>query len=168
MDAPNRPPHGRRGTAGVIAAPPLLFGAAAVIALSLHAVHPLRIDSAASGVLRLAGVALVVSGLSLSIAVVREFRRAGTQVSPYRQTTRLVCSGPYRYTRNPDYVGQAMTYVGIALVANSWWPLLGLPVLLVVAERGVVRREERYLEAKFGQEYRDYAARVPRWIGRGQ
>ena len=54
--------------------------------------------------------------------------------------------------------------LGIALVANSWWPLLLLPLVLVVVQRGVIEREERYLEARFGQEYRDYKVRVRRWL----
>jgi protein-S-isoprenylcysteine O-methyltransferase Ste14 len=55
-------------------------------------------------------------------------------------------------------------YAGIALVAKSWWPLVLLPLVLILVQRGVVRREERYLEAKFGQEYRNYLERVPRWL----
>jgi protein-S-isoprenylcysteine O-methyltransferase Ste14 len=126
--------------------------------------HPVRIASLPGGVLRLAGVALIALGLLLSIAVVRAFGRVGTPVPPYRPTTHFVTTGPYRYTRNPDYIGQTLTYVGIAIVANSWWPLFLLPLVLLVVQRGVVRREERYLEVKFGQEYRDYMARVPRWL----
>lgn len=153
-----------RDTAGVIAAPPLLFGAALIIAFALRAIRPIRIASPPGGTLRLAGVALIVAGLLLSIAVVRAFGRAGTQVSPYRETTRFVTYGPYRYTRNPDYIGQTLTYAGIAIVSDSWWPLFFLPLVLIVVQYGVVRREERYLEAKFGQEYRDYMARVSRWL----
>ena len=85
-------------------------------------------------------------------------------MSPYRETTRFVCTGPYRYTRNPDYIGQTLIYGGIAMGANSWWPLFLLPPALLVIQYGVIRREERYLEAKFSQEYRDYTARVPRWL----
>ena len=57
-----------------------------------------------------------------------------------------------------------MIYLGVAVATGSWWPFLLLPLLLVTIQLGVVRREERYLEAKFGQEYRDYKARVSRWL----
>jgi protein-S-isoprenylcysteine O-methyltransferase Ste14 len=107
---------------------------------------------------------LIVLGLSLSISVVLVFSRAGTPVPPYRPTTRFVGTGPYRYTRNPDYIGQTLTYVGIALAVNSWWPLVPLPLVLLAVHFGVVRREERYLEKRFGQEYRDYMARTRRWL----
>jgi protein-S-isoprenylcysteine O-methyltransferase Ste14 len=155
----------RRDTAGVIAPPPVLYGVALIVALVLHhLVHPFRITSPPTVALRVAGIALLILGLALSVAVMRVFGRAGTPVPPSRPTTRFVSTGPYRYTRNPDYIGQTLVYVGIALVANSWWPLILLPVVLVVVQYGVIRREERYLEGKFGQEYRDYTARVSRWL----
>jgi protein-S-isoprenylcysteine O-methyltransferase Ste14 len=154
----------RDHTAGVLAAPPLLFGAALIAALALHAIHGLPITLLPSSLLRVLGVSLIVAGFFLSGAVVRAFGRAGTQVSPYRATTRFVSTGPYRYTRNPDYIGQTLMYAGIALVAKSWWPLVLLPLVLILVQRGVVRREEWYLEAKFGQEYRNYLERVPRWL----
>ncbi len=154
----------RRDTAGVIAPPPVLFGAALIVALLLHTVRHWRIALPPSVMLRAAGVALIVIGLLLSIGVMRAFGNAGTAVPPYRPTTRLVSTGLYRYTRNPDYIGQTLVYVGIALLANSWWPLVLLPLVLLVLHFGVIRREERYLEEKFGQEYRDYMARVSRWL----
>jgi protein-S-isoprenylcysteine O-methyltransferase Ste14 len=151
-------------TAGVLAPPPVLYGAGLVIGLALHALHPIHIASNSVSVVRGAGVALVAIGLLLSTSVMRLFGAAGTPVPPYRPTARLVFSGPYRYSRNPDYIGQALVYVGVALVANSWWPLFILPVVVFVVQRFVIEREERYLEAKFGQEYREYRARVRRWL----
>ena len=161
--ARSRPADRRRDRPGVLAAPPILFGVALAIAFFLHAIAPLRIAPSriaplAGGTLRLAGASLIVIGLLLSAAVVRAFRSVGTNVSPYRETSRIVCAGPY-------YIGQMLMYAGIAVGANSWWPLLLLPLALPVIQHGVVRREERYLAAKFGHEYRDYAARVPRWLG---
>lgn len=154
-----------RDTAGVIAPPPVLFGAALVVALGLqYTIRSWHIALPPAVVLRAAGATFVVLGLSLSVAVMRVFGRAGTAVPPYRPTTSFVNTGPYRYTRNPDYIGQTLTYAGIALAANSWWPLILLPLVLLAVHYGVVRREERYLEAKFGQEYRDYMARVRRWL----
>lgn len=153
-----------RDTAGVLAPPPVLYATGLVIGLVLHALLPIHIASSSGSVVRGAGIALMVIGVLLSASVMRVFGAAGTPVPPYRPTARLVFSGPYRYSRNPDYIGQALLYVGIALVANSWWPLFMLPVVLFVVQRFVVEREERYLEAKFGEEYREYKARVRRWL----
>lgn len=161
----NRPPEPpRHDSAGVIAPPPLLYGAAIIVGLALHVLHPLAITSRFVGVLHVVGIVLAVLGLLLSATVVRAFGAAGTPVTPWRGTTRLVHAGPYRYSRNPDYIGQTLVYVGIALVVNSWWLLILLPLVLLAVQLGVIRREERYLEAKFGAEYRDYTTRVRRWL----
>lgn len=155
----------RRDTAGVIAPPPVLYGAALLLALLLHTtIGPLPIVSSAHSVLMVAGAALVLVGLALSATVMRLFANAGTPVPPYRPTTSFVSTGLYRYTRNPDYLGQTLLYIGIALVADSWWPLVLLPIVLPIVHFGVIRREERYLEARFGQPYREYTARVRRWL----
>lgn len=153
-----------RDTAGVLAPPPVLFGVGLLVGFVLHAIHPIRIVPGAGVFVRGAGVALIALGVLLSTAVVRVFGAAGTPVRPRRPTARLVFDGPYRYSRNPDYIGQTLVYAGIAVAANSWWPLLILPVVLFVVQRFVIEREERYLEAKFGEEYAEYRARVRRWL----
>jgi protein-S-isoprenylcysteine O-methyltransferase Ste14 len=95
--------------------------------------------------------------------VVRRFARASTPVSPLRSTRTLVVDGPYRYSRNPDYLGQALVYTGSSVIANRLWPLLLLPSALAIITRGVIDREERYLLRRFGAAYREYVERVPRW-----
>ena len=91
-------------------------------------------------------------------------RRADTPISPEEPVSSLVTDGPFRYTRNPGYLGIAMTYAGLASLANALWAILLLPATLFVIQRGVIEREERYLERKFGEEYLRYKARVRRWI----
>jgi protein-S-isoprenylcysteine O-methyltransferase Ste14 len=81
-----------------------------------------------------------------------------------RPTTAIVFTGPYRFTRNPMYLGLALLQAGLAMVTNSLWPLLTLAPVIVAVRRLVIDREERYLEAKFGEEYRAYKARVRRWV----
>src|SRR5437660_1658286 len=78
-------------------------------------------------------------------------------------TQTVVTDGPYRLTRNPAYLGMALTYAGIAIVADAPWALLPLPFVIAVIDRGVIAREERYLERKFGTPYTDYKRRVRRW-----
>ena len=85
-------------------------------------------------------------------------------MSPYEPTTALVTEGPYCFTRNPLYLGLTLTYGGISALANALWATLLLPFVLVVMRRGVIDREERYLERAFGEEYIRYKARVRRWI----
>ena len=89
---------------------------------------------------------------------------ARTSVNPNRQTTVLLTEGPFRLSRNPMYLGMVVQYVGLALLFNSLWAIVLLPLALVVVHLTVIKREEWYLEQKFGEEYRAYKARVQRWL----
>jgi protein-S-isoprenylcysteine O-methyltransferase Ste14 len=89
----------------------------------------------------------------------RTIEKAGTPIRTDRPVERLVTDGPFRYTRNPGYLGLAMLYAGIAVLRNSLWAILLLPVVVYV-----IGREELYLERTFGEEYLAYKARVRRWV----
>ncbi len=88
----------------------------------------------------------------------------GTNVNPTLPTTSIVTTGPYRFTRNPLYLGLTMIYLGLTLAINTWWSLLLLVPVLFVMHFDVVLREERYLERKFGDTYRQYRAHVRRYL----
>jgi protein-S-isoprenylcysteine O-methyltransferase Ste14 len=94
----------------------------------------------------------------------RTIEKAGTPIRTDRPVPRLVTDGPFRFTRNPEYLGLAMLYAGIALLRNSLWAILLLPVVVYVIQREVIGREERYLERTFGEEYLAYKAQVRRWL----
>jgi protein-S-isoprenylcysteine O-methyltransferase Ste14 len=146
--------------AGALVPPPLIFAGALAAGLLLGNTSIVRkrsCDLIAGGISALAGAAL---GITTLIAL----KRAGTNVRPDRPATVLVTSGPFRYTRNPAYVGATLMYVGAALAARSVPALTFLPIALVVLERGVVEREERYLERRFGDTYRAYLQAAPRWF----
>jgi len=147
---------------GVIAPPPLLYVVPLSVGLLIQHASPIAFLPPRIGTP--VGIALVVLWILLSVAAIREFRRAGTSVNPTRPTSTLVTSGPYRFTRNPMYVSLTLMYLGVTLWANALWPLLVLPIVLVVMQRGVIAREERYLEATFGDEYRRYTGQVRRWF----
>jgi len=89
---------------------------------------------------------------------------AGTNVNPSLPTTSIVTSGPFRLSRNPLYVAVTLLYFGLILALNTWWGIIMLIPLLIIMHFGVVLREERYLEEKFGDEYRRYKARVARYL----
>jgi len=110
------------------------------------------------------GVPLVAAALLLFALSIREFRRARTSVRPDRPTTAIIRTGPYRLSRNPIYLAMTLLHLGIAAWANSLWLLVTLVFTLGVMSAGVIAREERYLERKFGEEYRRYRAAVRRWI----
>jgi protein-S-isoprenylcysteine O-methyltransferase Ste14 len=147
---------------GVIAPPPLIYAAGLAAGLLANRLRPTPLlPGALSKVL---GWPLVAGGISLGLWGFREMRRAGTNVDPYHPTTAIVEAGPYAFTRNPLYVGMALVYAGVSARANALPAALLLPAVLHLVDRGVVKREERYLEGKFGEEYRRYKGRVRRWI----
>jgi protein-S-isoprenylcysteine O-methyltransferase Ste14 len=93
-----------------------------------------------------------------------EFARAGTSMLPNRPSSHLITRGPYRFSRNPIYLSLAMVHFGIGIWLNSGWLAISVLPCIPILDRFLIQREERYLEQRFGQEYRDYAARVRRWI----
>jgi len=154
-------------SSGVRVFPPALYAAGIGTAYLLQWWWPLRPMTAGSGLLwvaRVVGWVFIAASIMLPIWAVGLFHRAGTTPNPMRPTTALVFRGPYRFTRNPMYLGLALLQVGLALVTNALWPLLTLAPVVVAVRRLVIDREERYLEAKFGEEYRAYKARVRRWL----
>ena len=151
-----------RGTAGVVARPPLIYGGALLAGLLAKALFP---DGFLPPKLaRALGAPLIGSGLLLFISGLRSMRRAETDVRTHKPTTSLVLQGPYRFTRNPIYLGFTLVYGGVTALANSLPSALLLPFVLVLVQRGVIEREERYLERLFGEEYVQYKSRVRRWI----
>jgi protein-S-isoprenylcysteine O-methyltransferase Ste14 len=151
-----------RDTAGVIAPPPLIFLVALGAGFRLS-------RGIGRGSLPLqfrvpVGAAALAAGTSLMRSFVQAFARAGTPLDPYKPSEAIVTEGPYRLTRNPAYLGMTLTYAGISLLSDSPWALVPLPIAVAVVDRGVIAREERYLERKFGAGYLDYKRRVRRWI----
>ncbi len=150
---------------GVRLFPPLIFAATLGAAFLIHWRFPLHIVPAELvRPLRIAGIIFLLPWLGQAIWALATFRRTGTTANPAGGSTALALAGPYRYSRNPMYLGLVMLTVGIGLVANTLWPLLLLPILVVALRRKVIDHEERYLTAKFGEPYRAYMARVRRWL----
>lgn len=151
-------------TSGVRFPPPFIAAGVFVVAYAVHWFAPLPLAATPGAAQRTVGWALVALALLLSSGSVFLFRRAGTTPNPLRPTTALVVHGPYRFTRNPMYVAFAVLYIGVTLLVNSAWPFVFFPVMITLLDRLVIVREEAYLEAKFGDAYRSYRARVRRWI----
>lgn len=110
------------------------------------------------------GVLVWLAGLMVVFVAVWQFRRAGTDVSTHTPTNAIVDTGLYAYSRNPIYVAAHVGMVGAAIALDSLWVAAMLLPFFLVIRYGVVAREEAYLERKFGQAYRDYTARVRRWL----
>jgi protein-S-isoprenylcysteine O-methyltransferase Ste14 len=146
--------------------PPVVVGLALIVGLVLEWAFPLGPGLAkAPAWLISIGAVVFAAGAVLAGLAIRGFGRAGTSVPTFRPTTALVTTGPYALTRNPIYVGGSAAFAGLGLMLASPW-LVGLVIPIVLALHfGVILREEAYLARLFGDAYRDYCRRVPRWLG---
>jgi protein-S-isoprenylcysteine O-methyltransferase Ste14 len=111
-----------------------------------------------------AGVPLVLTGIGLAVTAVLRLRREGTPVHPFEQPAALVTGGPFRISRNPIYLGMVIVLAGVALALGSLIPPVVIPVFAHVIKRRFILGEERRLLAVFGERYREYQARVRRWL----
>jgi protein-S-isoprenylcysteine O-methyltransferase Ste14 len=121
---------------------------------------PGRVPKAA----RIVGIPLIGLGLALGVSAAQAQGRAGTSVDPKQPSRKIVQTGPYRFTRNPIYLGMALVIAGAGLALNAAGSLFYVPTFLVAMDQGMVRREEAYLEKRFGSAYRRYQKKVRRWL----
>lgn len=147
---------------GVLLPPPLLYAGAFAAAWALHARWPAPLFAHTAALW--AGAALLVLGVALNLWGACSMLRTRTPINPYRPVTGIVESGAFRISRNPLYVGLDLMLAGALAVLNSAWGVPALALVLLVMHHGVILREERYLERRFGEPYRRYRAAVRRYL----
>jgi protein-S-isoprenylcysteine O-methyltransferase Ste14 len=142
--------------------PPAWFLGAGALMLALDQLLPLA--RLVPWPWTLLGALPIVAGIALALAAVRRFHRAGTPVRPFELSNALVTDGPFRFTRNPMYLGMMLVLLGLALLLGTLTPLLVLPAFFALIHLRFVRLEEAFLELHFGEAYRAYKERVRRWL----
>ena len=110
------------------------------------------------------GIFITVLGITTLILAASLFRKNKNPVNPSGSTQLIICSGIYKYTRNPMYLSLTIIFIGISTISNAWFSFVLLLPLLMVCQKGIIEREERYLTRKFGNEYLVYLSKVRRWI----
>lgn len=154
-----------RESSGVWFPPPAYFLIGLIVGFAVQHFYPIHLAKPGHRVIMYGlGGLWILLGLVLAGWALFGFGRAGTSPFPHAPSNNLVAGGPYRWTRNPMYISLALISIGIGLFANALWPILSVPVALVLVDVFVVRREERYLGARFGDAYREYCRRVRRWL----
>jgi protein-S-isoprenylcysteine O-methyltransferase Ste14 len=148
--------------ARVVINPFLIYIACGLCGFFLQNFFPLPFIPQAEA--RVIGVIIMIINLILGLTAVRNMFAAKTSLSPYRPTTALVLSGPYRFSRNPIYIGLTLLYIGLVTYLQLPWGLVLLPIVIGLVTVWVIVPEEKYLEQKFGPEYLSYKATVRRWI----
>jgi protein-S-isoprenylcysteine O-methyltransferase Ste14 len=146
----------------VVAFPPLLYLVTLGVGLLFHQFFRAQVLPPIPS--RIAGATMVILGGAIARWGEVTMRKAGTNVDPRRPSLAIVSAGPFRFTRNPLYLGLISLYLGITLLVDAAAPLVLLPILLLITHFGIIRREERYLEAKFGAPYLEYKRRVRRYV----
>ena len=146
----------------VVAHPPLILLASLGLGWALWTLVPVSVLGQPLGAVVGAVIGLV--GFILAAMGAVRFRAAGTNVQTSRPAEALVRSGPYRFSRNPIYVGLVLVHAAVGIGFDNAWTLALTAVFAAVLHVGVIRREEAYLAARFGQAYRDYCARTRRWL----
>ncbi len=147
-------PEAKNDSAGVVVPPPAIYALGFGVGYAIERWAPVALFGAgAGGAWRpvIAWLLIAAAGCLMASAVLL-FRRAGTSPVPVKPVTALVVQGPYRFTRNPMYLGLVALYLGLTLLVNSLWPLVLLPVVLGIMQRWVIAREEAYLTRAFGDE----------------
>lgn len=149
---------------GVHFPPPFYFVLGFLAGWGLHRLVPLRVPTEESDAMNAAGWVLIVVSLALMIWAQYTFLRHRTTIIPNRPASTMVTSGPYAFTRNPMYLSLTTLYLGLSLLTAMLWPILLLPIVLVLLTVFVIRREERYLAHAFGEDYAEFRRRVRRWV----
>jgi protein-S-isoprenylcysteine O-methyltransferase Ste14 len=147
---------------GVVAFPPLIIAVFAALGIGVHFIVPVPLFPHWS--LRLVGIPLSLLAGALATWARRAMVAAGTNILPDLPALTIVRDGPYRFTRNPMYLSLCLLQVAIGFLANDWLALLLVVPLALVLHFGVILREERYLEAKFGEQYLALKSQVRRWL----
>ena len=147
---------------GINLPPPLIYVVPLLLGLLLD--RRARLPFLPRGAARGLGWPLLGGAVALNGWFLKTMRDAQAPIRTDKPVPRLTTTGPFRYTRNPSYLALAVIYAGIGVLRNSLWAMLLLPLVVIVIQREVIGREERYLERAFGEEYLTYKARVRRWV----
>lgn len=150
--------------AGVKFPPPFIYLIGLAIGYGLSKWMPLRLASPEPRWMFDLGIALVLAGFLFALWGIVTFTRHDTAIIPNHPASLVVTAGPYKITRNPMYAGMTTLYLGGSFLLDTWWAFALLPVVVLIIDRQVIAREERYLSSAFGAEYSAYTKKVRRWI----
>jgi protein-S-isoprenylcysteine O-methyltransferase Ste14 len=142
--------------------PPILLLIHIFAAFLLNWLFPL--PAAFPKILVWVGYLLVVVGIGLAFSAAGRFLKARTTLDPHGSVAEIVTSGPYRFSRNPIYLGFVCLLIGFPFIFRTYWGLILSPVFMISLYQLVIKQEESYLEKKFGDSYTSYKSQVGRWL----
>lgn len=149
---------------GIYVPPPMIYALTFVAAVFVHRKIPINDSLFHWQVTKMAGIFFLLLAIFFLIRSLRQFFKSKNTVVTIKPASSLQKDGIYSVTRNPMYLGLAMVYMGISCLIGHWWNIILFPALIVVVQEYIIKREEKYLERRFGQEYLDYKSKVRRWL----
>jgi len=145
----------------------VVFGVPFLVSIALHFAVPFSLPQ---GILRQilipVGIVLIIIGIGLIVLARRELAHFRQPTDPGQPTSKVVKTGVFSISRNPLYLASVTVFLGIALTLNILWALITLLASVVLCHHVLIIPEEKYLAARFGKEYEEYATAVHRWLGR--
>ena len=147
---------------GVKLPPPLVFIGLGVVGVGLQYVIPLSIgiDTPANYL----GIGVIIVSIAGIGFLFKLFKRYETEIEPWKTTSNIITTGPYKYSRNPVYIFLCGVPIGLGIIFNTYWALFAFIPALIIVYYTAVKKEEKYLETKFGQDYLDYKTKIRRWL----
>jgi protein-S-isoprenylcysteine O-methyltransferase Ste14 len=149
---------------GVYIPPPLIYAAFFLLSFLMQKRLPVNDSTLHNALAKTAGGLLLLAFVLFSVSAMKRFFISKNTLVTIKPARSLETSGIYSFTRNPMYVSLVCLYSGLAVFFGNWWTFIFLPVLIVVIQWYVIRREELYLQQAFGSHYDEYKSRVRRWI----
>ncbi|MES1217185.1 MAG: isoprenylcysteine carboxylmethyltransferase family protein [Bacteroidota bacterium] len=154
----------KKDSPGVYIPPPLFYVLTFLAGVFMQKKVPLDDTLFHQQLIKIAGVIFLILALFFLIRSLRQFLRTKNTLITVMPANSLQSDGIYAVTRNPMYTGLAIVYLGLTCLIGNWWNLILFPLLVIIVQEFIIRREEKYLERRFGQDYLNYKAKVRRWI----
>ncbi len=154
----------KKDNAGVFIPPPFIYVAVYFVAVFMQQIVPLDRTFFYSPIAANLAIVFILCSVGFFLPAFIQFVRSKNSLVPIKPTRSLETRGIYSISRNPMYMGLLLLYVGIAIVKGSWWSFILMPLLILIVQAFIIKKEEAYLERAFGEEYNNYRKRVRRWI----
>jgi len=154
----------KKDSPGVYIPPPVIYVVVFIISMLVQGIIPLDRSFFYSAIAANLSIVLIMCAFIFGVPAFVQFLRSKNTIVPIKPASSLETRGIYSITRNPMYVSLMLLYAGIGIVKGNWWTFILIPILLIVVQVFIIKKEESYLERAFGQEYIDYRKRVRRWI----
>jgi protein-S-isoprenylcysteine O-methyltransferase Ste14 len=149
---------------GIYFPPPLIYAVIFLAAVFIQKKIPIDDHFFKSRMTIVIGILFILLAVYFGTRSMHQFIQSKNTIIPNKPAASLQTTGVYHSTRNPMYLALMMLYLGLSCLIGNWWNIILLPLLLLIIQEYIIKKEEKYLVRKFGQEYIDYRHRVRRWL----